>query len=144
MDTKTYLGQIKRMRITIENKLDEIRQLREIVCSISVANDGERVQTSTDKDSLGRAVTNIVSMEEETNDLVLEWTEKRGKIIQQIDSMENIDYYNILSLRYVRGETFEKIAEKTNWSIRKVFSIHGEALKAFESKYGHEYLENVQ
>ena len=43
-------------------------------------------------------------------------------------------------MRYVARDTFESIAEKTNWSIRKVFTLHGEALLEFERLYGSEYL----
>lgn len=47
-------------------------------------------------------------------------------------------------MRYVNQNTFEEIAQTTNWSIRKIFTIHGRALQEFERLYGKEYLENVQ
>lgn len=53
-------------------------------------------------------------------------------------------YYHVLSMRYVNQNTFEEIAQATNWSIRKIFTIHGRALQEFERLYGKEYLENVQ
>ena len=76
--------------------------------------------------------------------MVDSYIEKRNHIINQIDGLDNIDYYHVLSMRYVGRNTFEEIAKNTNWSIRKVFSIHGEALKEFEKLYGKEYLKNVQ
>ena len=60
--------------------------------------------------------------------------------IKNISCFDNIDYYNVLSMRYVSRDTFEYIAEKTNWSIRKVFTLHGKALLDFETRYGKEYL----
>ena len=78
------------------------------------------------------------------NRLVDEFMRKRNHIISQIDSMENTDYYHVLSMRYVNQNTFEEIAQATNWSIRKIFTIHGRALQEFERLYGKEYLENVQ
>ena len=145
MDTKQYLKQIERLEKQIQNKLAEIYQLKTMACSVTVSNsDGERVQTSTDKDRLGSTVAKIVDLEKETDRLVDEFVDKRNHIIGQIDSMENADYYNVLSLRYVSRNTFEDIAEKTNFSIRQVFKLHGRALQEFEKIYGGEYLKNVQ
>ena len=144
MDTKQYLSQIERLDKMIQNKLSEIYQLKTMACSVTVSNEKERVQTSSDNDRLGSTVAKIVDLEKETDMLVDRFIDKRSHIISQIDGLDNIDYYHVLSMRYVARDTFETIAEKTNWSIRRVFSIHGDALKEFEKLYGSEYLEIVQ
>ena len=144
MDTKQYLSQIERLDKMIQNKLSEIYQLKTMACSVTVSNEKERVQTSSDNDRLGSTVAKIVDLEKETDMLVDRFIDKRSHIISQIDGLDNIDYYHVLSMRYVARDTFETIAKKTNWSIRRVFSIHGEALKEFEKLYGSEYLEIVQ
>ena len=144
MDTKQYLSQIERLDKMIQNKLSEIYQLKTMACSVTVSNEKERVQTSSDKDRLGSTVAKIVDLEKETDRLVDSFIDKRNHIIGQIDGLDNVDYYNVLSMRYVGRDTYEEIANKTNWSIRKVFSMHGEALKEFERLYGSEYLEIMQ
>ena len=144
MDTKQYLSQIERLDKMIQNKLSEIYQLKTMACSVTVSNDSERVKTSSDKDILCKVVSKIVDQEKETDRLVDSFIDKRSHIISQIDGLDNIDYYHVLSMRYVARDTFETIAKKTNWSIRRVFSIHGDALKEFEKLYGSEYLEIVQ
>ena len=144
MDTKQYLSQIKRLDRQIQNKLSELYNLKMMASSISVSNEGERVQTSGNKDQLGAVVAKIVDMEKEVDKMVDLFVYTRNKIIGQIDSMDDLDSYDILSMRYVAGKTFHEISEKTGWSIRKVFSLHGKALLEFEKKYGREYLENVQ
>lgn len=140
MTTKSYLGQIERLEKMIQNKLSEVYQLKTMACSVTVSNEGERVQTSTNKDKLCVAVSKIVDLERETEELIEKFSKKRKEIINQIDNLENIDYYHILSMRYVSRYTFEEIARKTNWSIRKVFSLHGKALQEFEELYGNLYL----
>lgn len=140
MTTKSYLGQIERLGKMIQNKLSEVYQLKTMACSVTVSNEGERVQTSTNKDKLCVAVSKIVDLEKETEELIEKFSQKRKEIINQIDNLENIDYYHILSMRYVSRYTFEEIARKTNWSIRKVFSLHGKALQEFEELYGNLYL----
>ena len=144
MDTKQYLSQIKRLDRQIQNKLSELYNLKMMASSISVSNEGERVQTSGNKDQLGAVVAKIVDMEKEVDKMVDLFVDTRSEIISQIDSMDDLDSYDILSMRYVSGKTFHEISEKTGWSIRKVFSLHGKALLEFEKKYGREYLENVQ
>lgn len=144
MDTKQYLNQIHRLDIQIQNKLSEIYKLKTMACNVTVSNDRERVQTSIRNDKLSNAVSKIVDMEKETDRMIDEFADKRKYIIAQIDGIENDDYYHILSMRYVSGNTFEAIAEATHWSLRKVFSLHGRALQEFEMLYGKEYLENVQ
>ena len=138
MDTKQYLSQIERLDKMIQNKLSEIYQLKTMACSVTVSNEKERIQTSSDKDRLGSTVAKIVDLEKETDMLVDRFIDKRSHIISQIDGLDNIDYYHVLSMRYVARDTFETIAKKTNLSIRRVFSIHGDALKEFEKLYGSE------
>lgn len=140
MTTKSYLGQIERLDRMIQNKLSEIYQLKTMACSVTVSNDGERVQNSGDKDRMGSTVAKIVDLERETDELVDSFVRKRNRIIEQIDSIENLDFYHVLSMRYVARDTFETISVKTNWSIRKIFSLHGKALLEFEKMYGSEYL----
>lgn len=140
MTTKTYLSQIERLDRMIQNKLSEIYQLKTMACSVTVSNDGERVQNSGDKDRMGSTVAKIVDLERETDELVDSFVRKRKRIIEQIDSIEDLDFYHVLSMRYVARDTFETIAAKTNWSIRKIFSLHGKALLEFEKMYGSEYL----
>ena len=140
MTTKSYLGQIERLDRMIQNNLSEIYQLKTMASSVTVSNDGERVQNSGDKDRMGSTVAKIVDLERETDELVDSFVRKRNRIIEQIDSIENLDFYHVLSMRYVARDTFETISVKTNWSIRKIFSLHGKALLEFEKMYGSEYL----
>lgn len=144
MDTKQYLSQIKRLDRQIQNKLSELYNLRMMASSISASNEGERVQTTGDKDQLGLVIAKVVDMENEVNKIADEFVDTRSRIISQIDSLDDLDSYDILSMRYVAGKTFHEISEKTHWSIRKVFSLHGKALLEFEKKFGKEYLKNVQ
>ena len=140
MTTKQYLNQIHRIDQIINNKLSEIYQLKNLACSISVSSDSDRVQTSSDQDPLGNAVAKIVDLENEVNDCIDQFSEKRRKIITQIDSIENEMQYQVLFSRYIERKTFEKIADDNGYSVRQIIRIHGEALLQFEKAFGHEYL----
>ena len=140
MNTKQYLGQIRRYDKMINNKLSEIYQLKTLATSISVATDGDRVQSSGNKDRMGNTVAKLVDLQIETEKLIQMYTEKRQVIILQIDDIADSNFYDVLFHRYIEGKTFEAIAANMNYSWRQVVRIHDDALRAFESQYGSIYM----
>jgi DNA-directed RNA polymerase specialized sigma subunit len=140
MTTKEYLGQISRLNWMINNKLTEIAQLKDMAVSISAPQSGERVQTTPNFDKIGTKYAKIDEMERKIDGMVDELVDKKEKIIQQIDSMEDENTYNILFARYIEKKTFEVIATEMKYSWRQVVRLHGTALKKFEKKYGEGYL----
>lgn len=140
MTTKQYLNQIDRINRMINNKLAEIYQLKTMVCSISVSANGDKVQSSSDKDKLGSAVAKIVDLENEINKAIDIYADKKERIVAQIDSVKDIMEYQVLFSRYIEHKTFEQIAEDNDYSVRQILRIHGNALVEFEKKFGQEYL----
>lgn len=140
MTTKEYLGQISRLNRMINNKLTEIAQLKDMAVSISAPQSGERVQTTPNFDKIGTKYAKIDEMERKIDGMVDELVDKKEKIIQQIESMEDENTYNILFARYIEKKTFEVIATEMKYSWRQVVRLHGTALKQFEKKYGEGYL----
>ena len=141
MTTKEYLGRISRLNRMINNKLIEIAQLKELACSISAIQTGERVQTTPNYDKIGTAYVKIDEMERELDKLIDTYADKKNHIISQIDGIEDEMLYNILFARYIERKTFEKIATELEYSWRQIIRLHGKALKQFENQYGKEYLE---
>lgn len=140
MTTKEYLGQISRLNRMINNKLTEIAQLKDMAASISAPQNGDRVQTTPNFDKIGTRYAKIDEMERKIDGMVDELVDKKEKIIQKIDSMEDENTYNILFARYIEKKTFEVIATEMKYSWRQVVRLHGTALKQFEKKYGEAYL----
>lgn len=139
--TKEYLSQISRLDRMIKNKLTELSQLKDLYYGLSAIPNDERVQTSTNKDKMGTAYCKIETMEENIDKLIDEYVYKKNLIISQIDSIENEVHYDILFLRYIEKNTFEKIAADMHYSFRNITRLHGKALKEFEKKYGDSYLD---
>lgn len=125
----------------INNKLVEIAQLKELACSISAIQTGERVQTTPNYDKIGTAYAKIDEMERKLDKLIDTYVDKKNYIIGQIDGVEDEMLYNILFARYIERKTFEKIATELEYSWRQIIRLHGKALKQFENQYGKEYLE---
>lgn len=141
MTTKDYLNQVGRLNRMINNKLIEIAQFKELACSISAIQTGERVQTTPNYDKIGTAYAKIDEMERKLDKLIDTYVDKKNHIIGQIDGIEDEMLYNILFARYIERKTFEKIATELEYSWRQIIRLHGKALKQFENQYGREYLE---
>lgn len=73
----------------INNKLAEIAQLRELSRSISSVSTEERVKSTPNFDRIGNTYAKIDEMEKNLDKIIDDFTEKKQKIISQIDSMEN-------------------------------------------------------
>lgn len=141
MKTQDYLKQIERLDRMIQNKLSEINQLKHIATSITIAPKEVNVQVSSDKDRMGNAVSKLLDLEKETDQLVDDYIGKRKRIIEQIDSIEDTNMYHVLSERYIMRKELGVIAVEMGYSFKQVCRIHGDALKEFERIYGREYIK---
>ena len=142
MTTKEYLSQISRLNRVIENKIVEIKQLKELYYGVKSATTAEeRVQTSPDYDKIGTAYAKIDELERNLDESIDYYVDKKNEIIKQIDSMEDETLYTILFSRYIEKKTFEKIATETTYCYRQITRLHGKALNEFEKKFGYLYLD---
>lgn len=137
METREYLSQIRRYDHMIDNKLKEIENLRSIICGTSARSIGERVQTSCDRDKISSAVSKIVDMENEVDALI----DKRYDIVQQIESIPDVNMYDVLAKRFILGVELKAIRLDGIDSLKQVKRIFYNALDKFESMYGKSYLQ---
>lgn len=136
MDTKQYLSKIRYYDRMIRNKFEEMNQIKGLSLSLSVPTDKEKVQSSGDKDKIGKSISIAVDLENEIEEII----KKRSYIVTQISQMEDADYYDVLAQKYILGKIPKEIFLEDVKSERQVKRILGDALKAFEKKYGSEYL----
>lgn len=141
MTTKSYLDQVERLDRMIQNKLYEINKLKNIATSITIAPKEVNVQVSSDKDRMGSAVAKLLDLEKETENLVDDYINKRKRIIEQIDNIEDTNMYHVLSERYIMRKDLSVIAVEMGYSFKQVCRIHGNSLVEFEKLYGKEYLK---
>ena len=132
MDTKQYLQQISRLDRMIQNKLSEIYQLKTMACSVTVSNDGERVQTSSDKDRLGSTVAKIVDLEKETDRLVDRFIDLKKEIMSIISMIKSEKHREILFKKYFEQKSIYAIAEELGMTDRGCKKAHKRALEEFE------------
>lgn len=143
MKTQDYLKQIERLDRMIQNKLSEINHLKTIATSITITPKDVNVQISSDKDRMGSAVAKLIDLEKETDKLIDDYIDKRKRIIEQIDSMEDTNMYHVLSEKYVNRKDLSVISVEMGYSFKQVCRIHGNALVEFERIYGKEYIKST-
>lgn len=131
---KEYLRQLRTAEIKIEQKEEELERLKASLESISTGTDSERVQT-TPRDRLSEEITRIVDLEKEINSDLGAMLMLRNKIINEIQSMDNPIYINILYKRYVQYKSLEEIAVEMSYSYTRLRHLHGRALQGFKKKY---------
>lgn len=130
---KEYLRQLRTAEIKIEQKEEELERLKASLESISTGTDGERVQT-TPRDKVSEEVPQMVDLEEEINADLGALLMLRNKIINEIQSMDNPIYINILYKRYVQYKSLEEIAVEMSYSYIHIKRLHGYALLEFQRK----------
>ena len=137
MTTEKYLSQAVRFERMIKNKFSEMLRYQDLITSVSVSTEGERVQSSGSKDKIGEFASRIIDMQNEIQSL----TVKRDMIINQIEGIENPDLYQVLYSKYVDGINLYEIKDVIHCSKTQVYRVHEKAIEEFEAKYGKKYLK---
>lgn len=122
--TKEFLGQIKRIESEIESKMADIEHWKSVALSITPQSDGERVQSSSDKQKMANAVIRYVDLERECDALIDSLVDKRQEIISIIEQLDNDLEYNVISKHYVQFKSFVAIAEETHYSYAYILEVH--------------------
>lgn len=132
LSAKRYLEQVKRLDTKINQKMQQLEDLKSMSTSIGGIDYSERVQTSPSGDSLCRSVTNYVALEEEIKADLDIFIELKSKIINQIHALDDVKYINLLFKRYVEFKRFEVIAVEMKYSYQYTRNFHIKALREFK------------
>lgn len=142
MTTEEYLNSIQTYEKRIEIKTMELCRLKTMSNNVRKSNLDERVQNNTQsKDSVGDAVAKIIDLEKNVDSVVDEFIRKRNEIIKKLDGMKNVQYYQVLSLKYINNKTYKEIAELLGCSIMQINRIRQKAILEFEKMYGNDYID---
>lgn len=126
---KNFLRKYKESVLREKVILEEIQRLRMDKMFPSVINDG--MPHSSECRDLSDYV---VLLDKQIDNLKKERLERMkiyADIEERIREMEDETEKEILRLKYIKGNSFEKIAVKLNYSYRHVTRLHGDALQNF-------------
>ena len=142
MTAKEYLNQAYYIDREINLILAKADKLRQSLYGRAVTYDSTAVQSSGDKDTLGRTFEKIDEYERKANEMIDRLVEKRIEIENTIKAVPDSVQREVLERRYLlfqewdsgydrnTGEYKKGIYEEMHFSRRQIFRIHGEALNA--------------
>ena len=138
MNVKNYLEQIGRIEKLVHNKQLEAQKIRELCGNVAVQTDKERIQTSSVSDPTARCATELAYFSKHID----MWLKKRQEIVSQIDAIEDVEIYEILTYRYVQQMSIIDMAEQLEITEKQVWRRLGRAHNAFECLYRESYATN--
>lgn len=137
MKAKEYLQQLQRLDTVINQKINELSDLRlKSQSTGSIDYSKERVQTSPSGDApFVKLIGRIIDLEAEINAEIDAFVNEKHRIINQIQALKNSKYIEILYKHYVEFKRLEVIAVEMNFTYQYVVELHGYALKDFQTTY---------
>lgn len=132
MTAKTYLNQIRKAEIKIEDGLEELERLKALATKVTSAMDGEVVSGSKNPDKMTDVVAKIIQLQEKINRDVDKYVDIKREAQELLSQVENTTHYKILHSRYVLHKTWEQIACEIGFTYQWVCKLHGVALLEFE------------
>lgn len=127
---KEFLQRIKIQDTHINNKLQELAQLRLLATKITSTLNPAPVSGGGNSDKIGDAVAKIVDMGSEIDKEINLYINVKRDVCHILDQIQDPDQLDVLQKRYVLHETLEEIAKEKHMSYRNVCYIHGRALQA--------------
>lgn len=132
MDAKTFLKQVELYDTHINNKLEELNSLKSMTLKITTTLKHDVVSGSGNQDKLGNAVAKMVDLENEINQTIDAFVERKKAVNTLIEQVPDSDQLKVLHKRYFEYKTWEEIACDMHMSFRNVCYIHGRALQAVD------------
>lgn len=133
MTGKDYLTEYQRIKSRISGKKAQIVELEEALKGLkAIRYDLDKVESSSTADLLVNGLIKI----EEKNDSIARDIERLVAIAEEITDrigrMSTPAFMDILTRRYIQGDSFERIAVDMDYSYKTVLNYHGNALVEFE------------
>lgn len=127
MTAKEYLKRYRFISASVRSKLSQIDELRYYAQRLSPSARFDKSGNVTDK--VGRTVAKIVDLERATQSDIDELVTVGENIRRAINGIDDERMRLILTMRYINGYSWEKIAETLHYEKRQVFRLHGNALQ---------------
>ena len=133
MRAKDYLRKIEKLDMMIGQRITELNQMRERL-SILTGIDYSKDRIQATPSSGNKQIEEMADFEAEILKMIDDETTLKHRIIAEIQILDNALYVDILFRRYVKLQSFERIACDMCYAYNYVCTVHGKALKAFEEQ----------
>lgn len=113
--------ELKELNRLINKKQEKIDEMKSVLTSIS-APIGQRVQNS-ENDKMSRMMCKIIIAENELDEMIDDYTEKKRKAQQEIFMLPNEDWQDIMYLYYIQDRKLWEIADILSKKRKKEYSF---------------------
>ena len=132
MTVREFLENIRYTDMLIDSKLQQIKSIRERLCSATVSL-GEKVQESKDPDKFTDGVAKIIELEKAINADIDKLVEDKRIAREMIEELgDNVDKVILYRVYFERGK-MSRIAHDLGYSKRWVETRCNEAIKKLEN-----------
>lgn len=131
-EVKTWLRSYRYLKSEVERLEEELaewrskaeKMTRELSGMPSGSGGGDKVPACVEK---------IWELERKLEEQLKEVIGRRNEIEKAISSVPNETFQLLLRLKYIDGDTWEKISVKMNYNYRWILYLHGRALQAISN-----------
>jgi hypothetical protein len=129
---KEYLCAVCEKEKEIIAQKEYIDALRNVLESISVRVDSERVQSSSDPDKFGKVFAQIDEEERKLEKMQQDFLLYKVNAITAIKQVQTEKHRVLLYEKYINYKSFKVIASLMSYSYDYILELHGNALSEFE------------
>lgn len=134
MTAKEYLSQIYYARLKLQRLQERRDEIRDRMQGISSPSLGQRVQTSPE-DKMSKLMARLDNIDRKIAGQIDREQMLIEKISVQVETVEPLQYRELLALRYINCLPWAVIAERMGYTERRLFQLHGTALAIFARKH---------
>ena len=129
MTVKQWLWRYRNADKRIDNLLKERHEVYERLTKITAALDSDPVSSTHDPHKFDE----IIELDNYIRQRIAKSIGIRLEIISTINLLDDWQYRDILTYRYIHGQTWEQVADTVHMSRRHVTRLHGDALNALRA-----------
>lgn len=129
MTAKEYLQQAYRIDRKIKLDTEKLAAARSALYGKTARYDSDGSKPVPCGNGTESAVIRVMELEEHLNREIDELTEKRQEIEQAVNAVPDEVQREVLTRRYLLYQKWEVIAAEMCYTKRRIFQIHGNALK---------------
>lgn len=132
-ETIAYLRQVTDAEKRIQGYYDRIGKYRNSAMSATSRIDAINSGGTSARSKLEEGIVAAIDLERELQQKIAEQSDLVAKVTSEIESVKNIRHRDLLSLRYLNGWSWKRIADWMGFAEeRGVHKLHGRALESFE------------
>lgn len=132
MNAVEYLNQVKMCDTKIKNKMLEKEQWFTLATKTTCPTDGERVQSSGSPDKMSDAVTRMIEIDKEIDEMIDSFVSLKQEIIKTIEQVNDPMLYDILHMIYIQCMKPSEVSQSLNYTYQWIKELHARGLEKIQ------------